>query len=67
MKLEKIFVIKNNNKKEEFNINKIRTVVDWGTEGLNVNPLELEANITSNFKNDIRTSDIQQILINTSN
>lgn len=39
-------VIKRDGSKEPFDIQKIKKVIEWACDGLNVNPLELEAKIT---------------------
>lgn len=58
-------VIKRNGEKSDFNIKKIREVINLACENVDVNPLKLESNITSKFKNNIKTSDIQDMLIQT--
>lgn len=59
------YVIKRNGEKATFQISKIREVINWACKDIDVNPLKLESSITSKFKNNIKTSDIQDILIQT--
>ncbi len=56
-------VIKRNGKISRFNINKVKQVIAWATENLDVNPLKLEASIDIIFKDKIKTSAIQKNLI----
>lgn len=46
-------------------ITKIRQVIQWASEGLNVNSIELESNIHMRFKNNMTTKEIQDNLIDT--
>jgi ribonucleoside-diphosphate reductase alpha chain len=46
-----------------FEISKIKKMIDFATQGLEVNPLLLESKINLTFKDKIKTSDIQQNLI----
>lgn len=57
-------VIKRDNTMEDFQVEKIKKVIKWATEGLNVNPLELEAKTEIIIKDGMKTNDIQQSLIN---
>lgn len=59
------YVIKRNGEKATFQISKIREVINWACKDIDINPLKLESSITSKFKNNIKTSDIQDILIQT--
>ncbi len=56
-------IIKRNGSKEPLNIIKIRDMINKACEGLKVNPLKLEATIDTTFKNNTKSSDIQDILI----
>jgi len=56
-------VKKRNGKSEPFDISKIKKVISWATEGLDVNPLELESHISINFKDGIKTEDIHNFSI----
>lgn len=58
-----MYVTKRNGQLEEFDISKTKKVVEWACEGLDVNPLELESQIDIIFNNKIKTSDIQDNLI----
>ena len=62
-----IFVIKRSNEKQEFDIKKIRTTIDHATKGLNnVSTSDVERRASLQFTtNNIKTTDIQQILIRT--
>jgi len=46
-------------------ITKIRQVIEWAAEGLNINPIELESNIHMRFRNNMTTKEIQENLIDT--
>ena len=56
-------IIKRDGSKEEFDISKIRKVINFACEGLDINPLHLEASITKKFKNNTSTEEIQKELI----
>lgn len=58
-----ITVKTNHNKTEPFDIEKIRKVIGYACEGLNVNPIELETRCDVIFYDGISTSEIQQNLI----
>ncbi|MGL4722427.1 MAG: ribonucleoside-diphosphate reductase subunit alpha [Desulfovibrionaceae bacterium] len=49
--------------KEAFDLNKIREKIEIATEGLDINPMELEACIESVYVEEIRAADIQKGLI----
>jgi len=57
------FVEKRDGRKENFDVEKIKNVIGWGTEGLDVNPLVLESKFDEFIKEDISTNDIQKNLI----
>lgn len=58
-----INVVKRNGKKEPYDISKIRKVVNWACEGLDVNPLQLESSLTTVLFDGIKTKDIHDNLI----
>lgn len=58
-------VIKRSGRKENLDISKIRVVIDFACKGLNVDPLELEADAHIQFREGITTKEIQQLLIRT--
>ncbi len=59
-----IKVIKRNGSLEALNIGKIRRVVEWACDGKDVNPIALEAGLTTRLRNGISTREIQDNLIN---
>jgi len=56
-------VIKRNGQKERYDVAKIRKVINWAAEGLDVNILELEASIKLILKEGITTREIHQNVI----
>lgn len=60
-----MFVLKRGGEKEPMDISKIRVVIDFACEGLNVDPLELEADAKIQFREGISTKEIQALLIRT--
>ncbi len=46
-----------------FEVDKIKKVINWATEGLDVSSLKLESAVTTLFRNGTKTSDIQENLI----
>lgn len=46
-------------------IAKIRQVIEWAADGLDINPIELESNIHMRFRNNMTTKEIQENLIDT--
>ncbi len=58
-------VTKRDGSSEGFNVEKIKQVISWACEGLDISPLELEAKVTGVFTEGINTLDIQNNLINT--
>ena len=56
-------VVKRDGRVCEFNIEKVKKVIAWAIDGLNINPLKLEASVDIIFKDKITTSDIQENLI----
>ncbi|NPA32648.1 MAG: ribonucleoside-diphosphate reductase subunit alpha [Aquificae bacterium] len=60
-----MYVIKRSGRKEKLDINKIRIAIKFASEGLDVDPLELEADAQIQFRDGITTKEIQQLLIKT--
>ena len=58
-----IFVVRRDGSFAALDITKIRTVVEWATDGQNVNPITLEAGLTTRLRNGVTTRDIQDNLI----
>lgn len=59
-----IFVKKRNGKLEEFNAEKINKVIEWACEGLSdVSPSDVAMNAQLSITNKIKTSEIQNILV----
>jgi len=63
--MSEIYVIKRNNKREKLDIQKIRQVIEYACHNLNVDKLELELDSQIYFVNNIKTTDIMKILIDT--
>ncbi len=60
-----MYVTKRLGKKEKMDISKIRIVIDFACKGLQVDPLELEADAHIQFREGITTKEIQSLLIRT--
>lgn len=58
-----IQVIRRDGSPTALNITKIRNVVAWACTGQNVNPITLEAGLTTRLRNGVTTRDIQDNLI----
>lgn len=56
-------VIKRSGKKEEYDISKVKQSIAFACQGVKVNPLELESRIDYFVKNNIKTSEIQENII----
>lgn len=56
-------VVKRNGKKEDFDIAKVKQSIAFACQGVKVNPLELESRIDYFVKNNIKTSEIQENII----
>ena len=56
-------VIKKSGRIDPFDISKIKKMIDFSCAGLDVNPLLLESKINLTFRNNIKTTEIQQNLI----
>lgn len=64
--VEHIYVIKRDGTKEILTLEKIHKVLEWATEGLsNVSISDIEIKAKLQFKQDIKTSDIHEILART--
>ncbi|MGK7877681.1 MAG: ribonucleoside-diphosphate reductase subunit alpha [Xenococcaceae cyanobacterium] len=59
-----IQVIRRDGSKTSLDIAKIRSVVHWACAGFDVNPIALEAGLTTRLRNGITTREIQDNLIN---
>lgn len=57
------FVLKADGRKEQFYPEKIKRVIQWATQDLDVNPLVLESKFDEFVREEIKTDDIQQNLI----
>ena len=58
-----IQVIKRDGRKEELDVAKIKAVIDWACEGLDVNPLLLGSSLTTRLKDGVTTREIQDNLV----
>ena len=58
-----ILVVRRDGSSAALDITKIRAVVEWATVGHNVNPITLEAGLTTRLRNGVTTRDIQDNLI----
>jgi ribonucleoside-diphosphate reductase alpha chain len=58
-----IQVIRRDGSSTFLNITKIRAVVEWACQGQSVNPITLEAGLTTRLRNGVTTRDIQDNLI----
>jgi ribonucleoside-diphosphate reductase alpha chain len=58
-----IQVIRRDGSSTGLNISKIRIVVEWACRGLEVNPIALEAGLTTRLRDGISTREIQDNLI----
>lgn len=55
-------VIKRNGKKEQYDVTKIRKVINWACEGTNINPVQLESSLDTVIVDGVRTKDIHKNL-----
>jgi ribonucleoside-diphosphate reductase alpha chain len=60
----KIQVIRRDGTPTPVDISKIRAVVNWACDGLDANPITLEAGLTTRLRNGVTTREIQDNLIN---
>ena len=58
-----LFVTKRNNEKQEFNLTKLRDQINFACKDLDVNPIVLESRLQSGIRNNIKTSELQELLI----
>jgi len=58
-------IVKRSGEIVPLDIAKIRQVIEWAADGLNINPIELESNIQMRFRNNMTTTEIQENLIDT--
>lgn len=59
----KIAVVRRDGTSTALDVTKIRQVVNWACEGLDANPIALEAGLTTRLRNGITTREIQDNLI----
>lgn len=59
-------VIKRDGESASLDIAKIRKVIQWAAEGLDINPIELESNLEIHFRNNMTTGEIHATVIETS-
>lgn len=59
------YVIKRNGSKAPFQVQKLKDMINFACNGLDVNPLELESKISLSMKNNIKTSEIQELMTHT--
>lgn len=58
-------IVKRDGTKVQFDVMKIKKVIAWACMGIEVNPLELEAQMQVRTQDNMSTTDIQETLINT--
>jgi len=58
-------IVKRGGEVVPLDITKIRQVIEWAAEGLDVNPIELESNMHMRFRNKMTTVEIQENVIDT--
>ncbi|MEL6496306.1 MAG: ribonucleoside-diphosphate reductase subunit alpha [Cyanobacteria bacterium J06623_7] len=58
-----IFVVRRDGSHTALDITRIRAVVEWACVGQNVNPITLEAGLTTRLRNGVTTREIQDNLI----
>ena len=63
--MKRITVVKRKGVREPLNIEKIRKVINWAAEGLDVNTLKLESKLKLHFFDGITTRQIHEAVINT--
>jgi len=63
--MKQINVVKRKGIKEPLNIEKIRKVINWAAEGLDINTLKLESRLKLHFFDGITTRQIHEAVINT--
>lgn len=58
-----MLITKRNGELETFNVNKIKQVIEWASEGLDINKVELETKANLTFEEKMQTTLIQDNLI----
>ncbi len=58
-------IIKRDGESASLDISKIRKVIQWAAEGLDINPIELESNLEIHFRNNMTTGEIHAVVIET--
>lgn len=58
-----IEVLRRDGTKTQLDVTKIRKVVNWACDGLDANPIELEAGLTTRLRSGVTTREIQDNLI----
>jgi ribonucleoside-diphosphate reductase alpha chain len=58
-----IKVIKRSGRKDNLDVTKIRSVVNWACQNMDVNPITLEAGLTTRLRDGVTTREIQENLI----
>jgi len=61
--MEKYEIVNRNDDVKKLDVNEIRKAINWASQNLNVNSVELESQVESIYKNMISTEDIQKSLI----
>ena len=61
--MDMIQVIKRTGEKQEFIVQKVRDQINFACRGIAVNPLVLETKLQGSIKNNIKTTEIQELLI----
>ena len=59
-------VIKRDGESASLDIAKIRKVIQWAAQGLDINPIKLESNLEIHFRNNMTTGEIHETVIETS-
>lgn len=59
-------VIKRDGESAPLDIAKIRKVIQWAAEGLDINPIKLESSLGLHFRNNMTTGEIHETVIETS-
>ncbi len=60
---DSIYVVKRSGKRSPLDVTRIRDVVEWSCQGLDVNSIELEAGLKTRLKDGVTTREIQDNLI----
>ena len=58
-------VVKRSGEVVSFQIDKIRNVINWSVEGIDINPLKLESSLEMNLKAQMTSREIHNSVINT--